>query len=384
MMPRCCRIAVTVLALAAAPAMAQAAGGQVPDSTAPPPSAPRASIDLKVLIDADMRTEWHEKDVTGPGFGLRRVRLITQGTLGDRSTFRVLLEPSGLALGPEGAAPFRGVPLVEAVLDYRLGGGLVLQAGQLRVPFGLSASTVAPSLPTPEYPLATRVLIQRVSVFRDIGVALAGRVGALEYSGSLFNGAGINVGSDNNEVRDVAGRVTWALVPGWTAGVSAWAGRTGELYAPGDSPQATFFDDAPFRRWAVETRLARGPARLWVEYLRDRTEYNPQALNPIPTPDPLARWGWNLLAAYRLRDHLEAVGRYDRWRPLGSDPPYVREYVAGVQWYPVEIQTPADPRTGPPLNIARRHSRVMLFLEHQTSGSAPASTLARLRWQLFY
>lgn len=363
---------------------AATASAQSVDSVAAEARAPGATLDLKVLVDVDLRIDRDDAEVEGPTFGLRRVRLITQGTLGDRSAYRVLLEPSWLALGPEGNAPFRGAPLVEAVLDYRISNAFVVHAGQQRLPFGLSASALVPSLPTPEYPQATRILMQRVSVFRDIGLSISGRVDALEYSAGIFNGAGINVGADNNDVRDFVGRVSYSLLRGWTVGGSAWGGRSGELYAPDGAPQPTFHDDAPFRRWGVDARFVQGPGQIWVEYLTDRTDHNPEALNPTPERRELERSGWNVLAAYRVRSGVELVGRYDRWQPLGSGERTSAEYVAGVQWYPLETRAPPDSRTGPPPNAARRHSRILLFLEHLESEAARSSTILRLRWQLFY
>lgn len=381
------RLRAAFLATAAAVLAVAPTAAQEPDSAAPatPPPASRPALSIKVLLDLDHTYISREEAEEDPGFSLRRVRVITQGALNDRTSIRVLLEPSGLALGPTGAAPFRGVPLVEALVEHRILSGPVLRAGQQRLPFGLAASTGAPSLPLPEYPQATHILMQRVSIFRDIGVSLAGRAGALELAGGIFNGAGINVPSDNNRGRDVLGRASFAFRPGLSIGASGWRGRSGELYAPDDTPRRTFHDDARFVRWGLDARAARGPVHLTAEYLFDRTEHNPGAVNPTPGGRDVDRSGWYAMGAYRLPGGVELAARYDRWDPdraLSSDGSTL--YVGGVQWYLFETTAPDDPVLGRPLNRARSHSRLMLFAEHLDADTGPSTTTWRVRWELFY
>jgi hypothetical protein len=168
-------------------------------------------------------------------------------------------------------------------------------------------------------------------------------------------------------------------------GASGWRGRSGELYAPDGEPRRTFHDDASFLRWGADSRLARGRLQLAAEYLHDRTRHNPNAVNPTPGGETLERSGWYAMAALRPLRRLELVARYDRWDPdhaLRADES--TEYVVGVLGYILEAAAPADPRLGLPLNPARRHSRLMLFLEHLDPEAAPSTTTARLRWELFY
>lgn len=363
---------------AAAPASAQA------DSAAPPSPQPAVpSVALKALVDLDyLSSASGGEDV---GFLLRRVRLFTIGRLTEQLGFRVQLEPSVLAVSAAGAAPFRGVPLVEAYFDYQAAPWVVVRAGQQRLPFSQAAMTGQPSYPATEYPLGQRLLMQRVSAFRDIGVQAAGAAGALEYGVGVFNGAGINVPGDNNRTRDVMGRASYVLAPGWTVGASGWRGRTGTLYAPGGEPRRAFHDDAGFVRWGVDTRVARGRFGAWGEYLRDETAHNPAALHPTPDSARLTREGWHLMGTYRPVPRLELVARYDRWDPrVGRGGDEVTELTGGVQLYLAESAAPPHPRLGRALNAARRHSRVMLFVEHADPESGPASTAVRVRWELFY
>lgn len=267
----CCRRGRSVgVAMAGLLAFAAGAGFTVPgsaqagDTAQTPAAAPRATLDLKALLDLDY--------------------VAAESDTGD----------------------------LDAGVEYRISRAVLVRFGHQRLPFGLAAYTGAPSLHTPEFPLATRVLVQRVSVFRDIGLSISGRAAGLEYGAGVLNGAGINVAADNNRARDVLGRASCAVLPGWTVGASGWRGRSGEPYAQDCVPRCAFHDDADCLRWSVASRLARGPLHLAAEYLHDRTEHTPAAIHPAPGGRRLERAGWYALAAFRPIPRLELVGRYDR------------------------------------------------------------------------
>ena len=366
-----------------APVSAQQ-GDSVTAAQAPAPK-PAPRLTLKVLLHADYVSGDPADVPPVRGFGLRRARLIAQGDLTDRAAVRLMVDPSLLAVGPEGAPPFRGVPLVEAYAEYRARPDVTLRVGQQRLPFGLAASTGAPSLPTPEYPLASRLLVQRVSAFRDIGVAAAGRWGGLELSGGLFNGAGINTRGDSDESRDWIGRISYALVPGRTVGANAWSGHSGALPRIGGVPRRSFFDHADFRRWGIDARWVGQGTTLAAEYLHDRTRHNDAAEHPTPSGEALVRSGWYVLGAHRPVRQWEVVARYDVWdprEPAGAE--RVVEMTGGVSWYMSEQVLPGLPRLGRPLNAAQRQSRVMAFLEHARPEAGEPTTRLRLRWELLF
>ena len=357
---------------------------QQSDSTAPPgvsTEAPR--VVLKLLLHADY-VSGDEADVPPlHGFGLRRVRLIAQGDITDRTGLRLMVDPSLLAVGPESAPPFRGVPLVEAYAEYRARREVTVRVGQQRLPFGLAASTGAASLPAPEYPLASRYLMQRVSAFRDIGISALGRWGGLELSGGLFNGAGINTRADNDETRDWIGRISYAPVPGGTVGANAWSGHSGVLPRIGGVPRRSFFDDAEFQRWGIDARWARKGTTVAAEYLHDRTQHNPAAEQPTPPGEALVRSGWYVLAAHRPLRQWEAVARYDVWDP-GTGSERVAEVTGGISWYMSETAIRGSPRLGRPLNAAQRQSRLMAFVEHTRPAAGETATRLRLRWEILF
>ena len=381
----------------AAPRPESPRGGQPP---APPPIA----IQLKVLLNVDYVQGAPLSAPPNQGFGLRRARLFAQGSIPAGLGFRIQLDPSVLANGPQGAAPFRGSPLVEGYLSYQRGEPFLIQAGQQRIPFGLASTTGAPSLATPEFAQFARYLEQRVSAFRDIGVTVQGRTSIIEYAAGLFNGAGINTLTDNDSSRDAVGRLTISVIPGLQLSADAWSGHSGSLYsrAPGAAPLKTFYDNTGFHRYSTDVRFARGPALVTGEYGIDRTSYTATAVNPVPGKRRLDRIGYNAMGALRLSwvapelAPVEVVARYDQWdgdqNVTGNR---ITEYVAGVNYYLLELNAPDDRQLGRPLNYALRESRVMVYFEHDTPNGIGAAALLgspaltsttrfHMRWDLFF
>lgn len=391
---------------AQAPAVTPPTGGpQVAQSGGATPAAPALpALQVKVLLDVDYVSQELLAQPPNLGFGLRRARLFAQLNGPAGLAFRLQFDPTSLTNGPQGAAPFRGVPLVEAYLDLALPHNVLLRAGQQRVPFTLNAVTGGPQMPAPEYTQLSRYTVQRTSAFRDIGVTLNGRVGPVEYVGGVFNGAGINTVTDNDSTRDYAGRLSYAVLPGVQVGGSAWTGHTGALYVrtAGATPIKSFFDNAGFHRSAVDLHVGRGALDVAAEYGYERLDYNAKALNPTPNKTALERSGYDVTAALRLGalvpalHRVEAVARYDRWDPNRSvERDRVTEFVAGVNFYLQQAGAPIDKRLGRTVNFVQRQSRLMAFWEFDrpeaVGGAAPAGALLNrrtqrfhARWELFY
>lgn len=380
---------------------------------APPQQGGLGPVQVKLLMEVDYARGTDPRAQLPPypseGFGVRRMRVFLQGTGPLGLGYRLHFDPTQLASGPQGASPFRGVPLVEAYIDYAFPRDVLVRVGQQRVLFGLNSTTGAPSLPTPEFAQFARSVQQRVSAFRDVGATVQGRLGAVEYSSGVFNGAGLNVLADNDSTRDFVGRVTYALVPGLQIGASGWTGHAPRQYTrPGETrPVAPFLDNADFRRYGADLRYARGPLLLTAEYARNKAAFDSAAVTRPPGGVALRQTGYNALAAVRLGAlspalrRLEAVGRYDVWDPNGAvADDEVTELVGGLNFYFAEIGAPPDKRLGRALNYVQRESRFMLFLEHSrfaNAGTRPAPTPAapnpapvqnntrvHARWSLFY
>ena len=377
-----------------------------PPQTAPPASTASAPLvlQLKALLDVDYVSGEPQGPPPTQGFGLRRARLFAQATGPAGLAFRLQLDPTSLTVGPQSAAPYRGVPLVEAYIEYALPAHLMVRVGQQRVPYTLNAFTGGPPLPTPEYNQLVRYTVQRSSAFRDIGATLNGTYGAFEGSVGVFNGAGINVIADNDSSRDVAARMSYAVVPGVQIGASGWRGHSGNLFvrSQGAAPVKAFFDNTDFRRGDIDLHVGIGQLDVAAEYGGEHVEYNARAANPVPNARALDRRGYNVTGALRLGGvqpalrRFEVVGRYDRWDPnTDIDGDDVTEYVAGVNFYLWLVAAPVDARLGRAVNFVQRQSRVMVFGEWDTpareGAAAPAGALLtarthrlHVRWELFY
>ena len=408
--PRITTLLIAAVLMTPATAALSAQTGAPPAAPATPAasvaSAPPAlpPIQFKVLFDVDYASQEPELPPPRSGFGLRRARLFAQLNGPAGLGFRLHFDPSALANGPQAAAAYRAVPLTEAFLDYTLPGHIVIRAGQQRVPFTLSSITAGPVMPVPEYNQLLRYTTQQISAFRDIGVTASGRSGGLEYSGGIFNGAGINVIADNDSTRDYAGRLSYAIVPGVQLGASAWVGHTGTLFVRnvGAPPIKNFFDNADFHRNAVDLHVALGALDVAAEYGTERLEYNAKAINPIPVGGALERRGYNVQSALRLGalstalSRVEVAGRYDVWDPnraIAGD--RITEYVAGLSFYLFQTNAPTDPRLGRSMTFIQRQSRIMTFWEwDQPESSGPAAPPSaplknrtqrfHARWELFY
>ena len=399
---------VAVSALANAQQTSQAPPSPPPPALVAPPAG-LPLIQFKVLVNVDYVSQEPQAQPPQLGFGLRRARLFAQLNGPAGLGFRLHLDPTALANGPQAAAPYRDVPLVEAYLEYALPANTLIRVGQQRVPYTLNATTGAPAMPVPEFDQLSRYTIQRASAFRDIGVTVNGRAGALEYAAGVFNGAGINVITDNDSTKDYAGRLTYAVIPGVQVGGSAWKGHSGSLFVRnvGAPPLKAFHDNADFTRRDIDVHMGRGALDLAAEYGRERLEYNSRAVNPTPATTYLERDGYNLTGALRLGAlrlgalalplrRWEVAGRYDRWDPnraVGGD--RVTEYVAGVNFYLQQTSARPDQRLGRAVNAVQRQSRIMAFWEWNrpetlAAAAPPGALLTRntqrfhARWELFY
>lgn len=386
--------------------------GTSPDSAAPRGRWGFGPTQLKLILHVDYaRGTDARAQLPGPGegFALRRARVILQGAAPLGLGYGLHVDVSNLAGGSEGVPPFRGAPLVEAYLDYRLPGDALVRVGQQRVLFGLNSTTAAPTLPTPEFAQFARSVQQRVSAFRDVGATVQGRLGRVEYAGGVFNGGGINVLADNDSTVDVATRLSYAVLPGLTVGASGWIGHAPKPYVrPGQTrPAAAFYDDADFRRYGIDARWSRGPLLVTGEYARNHTDHEPAAITPTPGGRALDQTGWNIMAAVRLAAlhrslrPVELVGRYDVWDPNGAvAEDEITEIVAGLNVHLAEVNAPPNRELGRALNFVQRSSKLMLFVEHSRFGRAgtegvggngmggtglsSSNTRFHARWALFY
>jgi hypothetical protein len=107
------------------------------------------------------------------GFALRRTRLILDGDLGERLSFRTMIDLVATPL------------LFDAWAEVKLGHGVAVRAGRDKVPFTRSFLASASTLTFTERPL----IVDQFRWQRDLGVQLRGAHGAVEWSAFVGNGA---------------------------------------------------------------------------------------------------------------------------------------------------------------------------------------------------
>ncbi len=157
------------------------------------------------------------------GFAFRRTRVIFDGALGPRVTFRTMIELVATPLLWDGWA------------EVTLGHGVSLRGGRDKVPFTRSFLAGATSLTFTE----RAVVLDQFRWGRDLGVQLRGAHGAVEWVLGVGNGA---VDGAVDRMPSVAGRVAYAALgkliaanPGDIKGTKATAvtiGVDGVIDAP--------------------------------------------------------------------------------------------------------------------------------------------------------
>jgi len=145
-------------------------------------------------------------------FAFRRARIGVRGRLLDDFTYYFMLETSPF-IGGVGSAY-----LMDAFVTWDKYNWARISVGSFKQPFGLEVATACSALVTIDRAIVSD---QLVSPQRDYGLTLWGgnKYTKLEYAFALMNGRGLNV-KDNNNKKDIIGRVTYKLFDFMTIGGS--------------------------------------------------------------------------------------------------------------------------------------------------------------------
>jgi phosphate-selective porin OprO and OprP len=157
------------------------------------------------------------------GFDIRRARLDLKGAISEKWDYRMQLD---FATSPK---------ILDATIGFKAGDYFKVTAGQFKVPFSMENLTASNKLESIDRSQAVEALVARGKDVignhngRDIGLQLAGSVFRindiylLDYAVGVFDGAGINA-TDNNENKDIAGRLLFHPVKGFDIGGSYYNG----------------------------------------------------------------------------------------------------------------------------------------------------------------
>jgi phosphate-selective porin OprO/OprP len=149
------------------------------------------SFRLRPVVQADGRFFVQSGSNT---FLLRRVRPVLEGTAFEFFDWRIMPELAGTA------------NVQDAYVNIRIVKQIQLRAGKFKPPVGLERLQSDPDLQLMERGLPTNLVPDR-----DIGVQLHGELfdGVVNYAGGIFNGSGdgVNGDTDNNDKKDLDGRI---------------------------------------------------------------------------------------------------------------------------------------------------------------------------------
>lgn len=160
---------------------------------------------------AQIRYQGFQQSGVNDAFDLHRMRLDVRGDVTNKWSYDIYTEFGGT-----------GVKLVDAWTSYKFGDYLKFTAGQFKIPFSLESLITDSQLEFIDRSQVVEALVGRSKDVissvsnqqgRDIGVQVNGSFAKLDdhylfdYSFGVFNGAGYDVTTDNNDHKDFGGRL---------------------------------------------------------------------------------------------------------------------------------------------------------------------------------
>lgn len=242
-------------------------------------------------------------------FDVRRARLDFKGGIGTKVDYRLQLD-------------FASTPkIIDAFLRYIPFKQFGIQIGQFKVPFTLENPYSPLKLETIDNAMAINYLagfndITGISATgRDIGLSLFGVLakGIIEYGVGIYNGSGINRRDENNR-KDLAGRLSIHPIKALTLSASAYLGKTGKK-------------DAPLQE---RNRYSFG-ARYDDKRLLVRSEY------VRGTTGSLESEGYYVIAGWWIKNKLMPLVRFEGFqRDVLDIATRQINYMAGIDYWPIK------------------------------------------------
>lgn len=185
--------------------------------------------------------------------------------------------------------------ILDGYIDYKFYSFANFRIGQFYIPFSQENLQTDAKSDTINRSQVTEKLVpgrDNGSQGRDIGGQISGEYVTerkiLEYTVGIFNGAGINTG-DDNENKDVAGRVLVFPIQGLVVGVAHYNGKSG-------------LAETNKIRTGAEISYIFTNASLKAEYVSGNDGV-------------IEKYGWYVLSGYRFIPELETIVKYDSYDP---------------------------------------------------------------------
>ncbi|MFH1219571.1 MAG: porin [Candidatus Eisenbacteria bacterium] len=212
--------------------------------------------------------------------------------------------------------------ILDAQLDYTFAKYAVVRVGQFTLPFGFETSWSSFDIEAIDRSqLIDHLLNNGVSTpyLRDAGVMGMGRHKVFEYKVACVNGVGYNGGKDNNNYKDIVGRVGVGIPMFAGIGVSTYQGKWPEQWINKDKKVVKVIPQDR-KAMGLDIYLDTGKLLFQMEYVRAQGLL--KSHKEVVAPDTLdVAWsndkygGYYILLGYRVTPFLEPVFKYDRYDP---------------------------------------------------------------------
>jgi hypothetical protein len=234
-----------------------------------------------------------------------------------RARFKALYDADWSQYAVQLDATTRGVLVKEAYATLKLPMKLAIDAGLQLFPFGYEVLVRSSS----DLDLLERSRVTRyfLSGEYDLGVALRGVYGPVNFKVGLFNGNGVDAwsfaspsaGLDNDQLKDVIGRIGLDL-GAVTGGVSGWYGHTIDHGTLEDTKHDRF-------RWGADLQvyldlLPLGGTAVKGEYIWGRTGIG-TANNGAGVNLDQTGHGWYALVTQNVGPWNQLAARYEQFTP---------------------------------------------------------------------
>jgi len=255
------------------------------------------ALQISGLVQA--RYQGFEQTGVNDAFDLHRARLDAKGFITDKWSYEVYTEFTA------------NVKLLDAYTSYQFGDYLKITAGQFKVPLSYESLVSDSQLEFIDRSQVVEALAGRSKDVignqngRDLGVQVSGsfvKVNNLylfDYTLGVFNGAGYDVTTDNNNYKDIAARLGIHPLKGLDFGASLYEGE--------DIPLNSIKSQAR-NRYSIDGRFVKGPFSFTAEYLHGKDA----AVN---------KDGWYAQAGYFVvPKFVQLEAKYDTYDPNKTNP----------------------------------------------------------------
>ncbi len=267
-------------------------------------------------------------------FRVRRARIDVKGSVAERLDYRV----TGNFDGPSPASGTAGVKLWDGYIVYKINPLINITCGQFKYPFTLEGLEGTPD----RIPVLRAESVNEIAgklgtqggSFRDIGAKIDGQIkdfAGLSYSIALINGAGINKG-DNNNRKDIVGRITISPLTKLTLGLSAYTGRGEDVSDPANVKETAWGADGEYKLNSGLSLRGEYITAKWENRGYDTVSKKwktKSGVNQEPS-------GWYLQAAYKIppMPDIELLARYEDYdEDNNTTNSHLKTTTAGITYY---------------------------------------------------